>query len=357
MRIWIDLSNSPHAPLFAPVSRRLRDEGHEVLVTARDNAQTVELARRHWDEVTVIGGRSLDGRLAKGLGMAQRIAALAAWARRTRPDVALSHNSYGQIVAARRLGIRAVTAMDYEHQPANHLAFRLADSILLPAALRGAALRRQGATPRKARFYDGLKEEIYLGDFEPSPGVLAEVGVGQEEGEVLVVTRTPPAGALYHRSGNPLFGQILELVCAEPGVACVTLCRHPEQRRELAALGLPGMRLPERAVDARSLLHAADLVVGAGGTMTREAALLGVPTVSVFAGRTPAADSWLERRGALRRLRSIDEMPPLRPRSKQPLDPAELRARGELLSAEFVEAVTGAPVATIPQPTPVSAHG
>jgi uncharacterized protein len=357
VRIWIDLSNSPHAPLFAPISSRLQNDGHEVLVTARDNAQTVELAREHWQEVTVIGGRSLDGRLAKGRGMLQRIGDLAGWARRARPDVALSHNSYGQIVAARRLGIRAVTAMDYEHQPANHLAFRLANSILLPAALQGAALRRQGATPRKVRFYDGLKEEIYLGDFEPSPRVLADVGVRRRKGEVLVVARTPPSGALYHRADNPLFGQILELVCGRPGVTCVTLCRHPEQRRELAGLELENLKLPERAVDARSLLHAADLVVGAGGTMTREAALLGVPTVSIFAGRTPAADRWLEQRGALRRLDSIAQMPPLQPRPKAPRDPAELRARGELLSDEFVDAVTESRGTKIPLPSPVQVHG
>jgi len=357
VKVWIDLSNSPHAPLFAPISSRLRSDGHQVLVTARDNAQTVELARRHWQDVTVIGGRSLDGRLAKGRGMLQRIGDLTAWARWIRPDVALSHNSYGQIVAARRLSIRAVTAMDYEHQPANHLAFRLASSILLPAALREAALRRQGATPRKVRFYDGLKEEIYLGDFEPSPQVLAEVGVRRQEGDVLVVARTPPAGALYHRSGNPLFGQILEQVRGRPDVNCVALCRHPEQRRELAELKLENLQLPERAVDARSLLHAADLVVGAGGTMTREAALLGVPTVSIFAGRTPAADRWLERRGALRRLHSVADLPPLRPRSRQPRDPSELRARGELLSGEFVDAVAEASATSIPLRTPVHARG
>ncbi len=357
MKVWIDLSNSPHALLFAPISRRLRCDGHEVLVTARDNAQTVELAHQHWEEITVIGGRSLDGRLAKGRGMLQRIGDLASWARRARPDVALSHNSYGQIVAARRLGIRAVTAMDYEHQPANHLAFRLANSILLPAALRETALRRQGATPRKIRFYDGLKEEIYLGDFEPSSRVLADLRVPRREGEVLVVARTPPTGALYHRSDNPLFGQILDVVCRHPRVSCVVLCRHPEQRRELAELKLENLILPEHAVDARSLLYGADLVVGAGGTMTREAALLGVPTVSIFAGRTPAADRWLEKRGALRQLRSVEDLPPLQPRSKRLQEPSELRAREELLIEEFVDAVTDASATRIPLPTSVQVHG
>jgi predicted glycosyltransferase len=353
VRIWIDLANSPHAPLFAPISRRLEEDGHEVLVTARDNAQTVELARRSWQRPVVIGGRSEAGRVAKGRALAARVRQLAAWARRTRPDVALSHNSYAQIAAARGLGIRAVTAMDYEHQPANHLGFRLANVVLMPEALRRTGVERQGAAPSKARFYRGLKEEIYLGDFEPDPGALHEAGVVPPgPGEMLVVTRTPPSGALYHRSDNPLFRQILNTIGGRPEIRCVALCRHPEQHRELSRLAFPNLVLPRKAVDARSLMHAADLVIGAGGTMTREAALLGVPTVSIFSGRGAAVDRWLEQRDLLRRLKSVADLPPLRPRTVQPRQPAELRARETELIDEFVQATCGARRAA---PTPV--HG
>ena len=146
MRVWIDLSNSPHPLLFEPIARQLEASGAVVSVTARDNAQTVELARQRWRDVEVIGGPSPPGRAAKGGSMLERVRALASWARRERPDVALSHNSYAQIVAARLLRIRVVTAMDYEHQPANHLAFRLADTVLLPAALESSRLRALGAT-------------------------------------------------------------------------------------------------------------------------------------------------------------------------------------------------------------------
>ena len=158
MKVWIDLSNSPHPLLFAPIVGRLESLGHAVRITARDNAQTVELARQRWDDVHVIGGPSMGGRAAKARGMLDRIRELRGWACRERPDVALSHNSYAQIVAASTLGIHTVTAMDYEHQPANHLAFRLAHTVLLPEALSHPSVRRQGATPRKLRFYPGLKE-------------------------------------------------------------------------------------------------------------------------------------------------------------------------------------------------------
>jgi predicted glycosyltransferase len=339
MRAWIDLSNSPHPLLFEPIARQLEARGVTVSVTARDNAQTVELARQRWPDVEVLGGPSPAGRVAKGLAMLERVRALASWARRERPDVALSHNSYAQIVSARLLGIRTVTAMDYEHQPANHLAFRLADAVLLPAALASSRLRVLGATSAKTHFYDGLKEEIYLGDFDPSPDALAAAGVERGPDTIVVVARTPPAGALYHRGENPLFVEALRIATSDRRSRCVILTRRAEQRRALAELGLPKVALPEQALDARSLLYAADLVIGAGGTMTREAALLGLPTVSLFAGPSPAVDRWLEARGSLRRVSTSGELPYPRQRSLEPRPVEELRARSDQLAAKFVDLV------------------
>ena len=146
MRIWVDLSNSPHAPFFAPLVRRFDRLGHDVLLTARDHAQTVELARAQWgDRVAVVDSPARAGALGKALGLAARSSHLRRWAKAARPDLALSHNSYSQIVAARLCRTTTVTAMDYEHQPMNHLAFRLADRIFLPRAVSPDATRRQGA--------------------------------------------------------------------------------------------------------------------------------------------------------------------------------------------------------------------
>jgi hypothetical protein len=357
MKVWIDLSNSPHPLLFAPIVQRLESLGHPVRITARDNAQTVELASQRWDDVEVIGGPSRGGRAKKGGAMVDRIRRLASWARAEAPDVALSHNSYAQIVAARASGVHTVTAMDYEHQPANHLAFRLAHSVLLPEALESSGVRRQGATARKLRLYPGLKEEIYLGDFEPDRAVLAAAGVERGSDDVVVVARTPPSGALYHRSENPLFVEALRKVSGAPGARCVVLARRPDQREAIAALALPNVVVPERALDARSLMHSSDLILGAGGTMTREGALLGVPTLSLFAGRTPAVDRWLEERGALRRVSTADDLPPIRRRSTEPRDPAELRARSDRLVGEFVTAVLDAPRVARPATAAAHAHG
>ena len=339
MRIWVDLSNSPHPLLFAPIARRLGDSGHTILVTARDNAQTVELARERWPALDVIGGPSPKGRVAKVAAMVRRVDELCRWARAMQPDIALSHNSYGQIVAARAVGIPAVTAMDYEHQPANHLAFRLARTVLLPAALAGSEVRRQGATARKTRFYSGLKEEIYLTDFEPDPELPSRLGIDLDAGQTLVVARPEPARAIYHSFENPLFHDCLKAILRDPSTRVVVLPRHPEQRRALEELRLERCFVPDRAVETRSLLSRADLMIGAGGTMTREAALMGVPTLSLFAGRRPAVDEWLESRGMMRMLRSVDELPAVEPQAHA--DRLQrLRERGGRIVQEFCAGVT-----------------
>jgi uncharacterized protein len=338
MRVWIDLSNSPHPLLFAPIVRKLEGLGHEVLLTTRDHAQTISLARERWPTIDIIGGPSPASAADKVRVLAARIARLRRWADAHAPDVALSHNSYAQIVAARSLRIPVVTAMDYEHQPANHLAFRLASRILLPDVFPRQALRRFGGRPGRVRRYRGLKELLYLGDFVPSKSVLVDLGLSREDSEAIVVARTPPTGALYHRHGNSLFLEALRVASEQAHVRCVVLARTPDQR-ELLLREAPRCLVPDHTVDARSLMHAADVVIGAGGTMTREAALLGIPTYSVFAGKPAAADTWLESQRRLRRLGAPEDLAEIRRRPTEPTSVDELRARGIVLVSAFVGVV------------------
>jgi uncharacterized protein len=300
MRVWVDLANSPHVPLLEPVVARLRADGHDVLVTARDHAQTVELARRRWRDVVVVGGASPPRRAAKALVLGARVAALHRYARRLKPDVAFSHGSYAQIVAARLAGVPAVTMMDYEHQPANHLSFRLGQRVIVPEAFPEAALRRFGARPARVVRYPGFKEELYLAAFRPDERVLTELGLDRER--VIAVFRPPPEGALYHRSANERFDAVLREALGRDDVESVLLPRTDEQGRRYRAFS-PRVRIPERAVDGSSLLALADVAIGAGGTMNRESAILGTPTHTVFAAALGAVDEELIRQGRLHDLR------------------------------------------------------
>jgi len=290
MRIWVDLTNSPHVLVLRPIVEALRAQGHEVQVTARDFAQTLGLLERFGIGHTVVG-RHRGGRLAaKGLGLVSRSTALARWARGRRYDVAFGHGSNDVTVAARLLRIPCSTMFDYEWATVQHTVnCRLAQTVVVPDAIAPERLARYGASGKIAA-YAGLKEEYYLADFEPDPAVLAELGL--DAALPIAVVRTPPAVSLYHRFENDVLGGVLERL---RGHQTVVLPRTPEQRAELS----DGFIVPERAIDAQSLIAYADLVVSAGGTMNREAVALGTPVWTTFQGRLGAVDEALIADGRL----------------------------------------------------------
>ena len=145
--------------------------------------------------------------------------------------------------------------------------------------------------------YPGLKEEYYLSDFEPDPEILAKLGVDAER--VVVVVRPPPDVSLYHRKSNRLFPQVLEHIGHRPDVHAVVIPRTEHQRRFMQVVDYPSIIVPDGAVDAQSLIAAADLVVSAGGTMNREAVALGTPVWTTYGGRLGGVDEELIRAGRL----------------------------------------------------------
>jgi uncharacterized protein len=309
MLLWIDLANSPHVPFFRALVPEFEKRGAEVLITAREFAQTIELAEAAGLAPVRIGGhggRALSGKAGNLIG---RAAALARWARGHSFDLAVSHNSYAQVAAARALSIRSVTLMDYEHQPANHLAFRLASRVIVPASFPEAALRRYGASARKVRRYQGTKEDVYLADFEADPRFqeqLEELGVKADE--ILVVVRPPASDALYHRFENELFNELMQRLSARRDVKIILLARTEAQRTTYKEGYGSNLILPLRALDGANLIASADLVISAGGTMNREAAALGVPAATIYAGRWAAIDEELVREGRLRRITSREDL-------------------------------------------------
>src|SRR3954452_6996266 len=302
MRIWVDLTNSPHVLVLRPLIEALRDDGADVRVTARDFAQTVALCERFGIDCDVIGRHRGARVAAKAVGLADRSAALLRWSRGRRFDLAIGHGSNDLSVAARLRGIPATTMFDYEWATVQHtINCRLCRAVVVPDAIPPERLYRYGARGKLQR-YEGLKEEYYLADFEPDAAVLDELGV--DPAQPLAVVRTPPSVSLYHRFENDLFGDVLRTLRDQAQV--VVLPRVAAQREELARAG--GFVIPERAIDAQSLIAFSDVVVSAGGTLNREAVALGTPVFTTFEGRLGAVDASLIEQGRLRRLEDPDAL-------------------------------------------------
>src|SRR3954469_8628750 len=273
MRIWFDMTAPAHPVVFRPVIDCLRRAGHDVDVTARDYAQTLPLLQRLGIRHTVIGRHGGASRVRKLTALASRTARMRRHGRRGF-DLALAHGSNDLALAAASLRIPAANTFDYEFAVQQHnVGCRLARRVLVPDRIPAERLARYGVGPAKLVQYPGLKEEYYLNDFEPDEGVLDALGV--DRGRIIVVFRPPPDVSLYHRKSNPLFPQVLNRLGNDEKVHAVVLPRTGEQREYVRSLRLPSLVVPDRAVDAQSLIALADLVVSAGGTMNREAVALG----------------------------------------------------------------------------------
>jgi len=307
VRVWIDLTNSPHVPIFAPLVRRMQARGWDVSVTARAFAQTLALLELHGIEHTVVGHHGGRSRFGKARAAADRVAAMVRFGRGRRFDAAVAHGSTDLPMACRALRVPNTTMFDYEFARLQHgLNCRLARRVLMPDAIPEQRVAGYGAKPPKLVTYPGLKEEYYLADFEPDPAVPAALGL---DGRRLGLVLRPPADvALYHRFENPLFDRLLDELGRRDDLRAVVLPRTPDQADRIRALALPSLVVPSTAVDGQSLVAGADLVISAGGTMNREAVVLGTPVYTTFAGRLGGVDERLIGQGRLRPLERLDDL-------------------------------------------------
>ena len=317
--IWIDLDNTPHVPFFRPIIRELERRSYRVVLTARDAFQVCELATRFGLTYTRTGCHYGKNRLLKVWGLVWRSVQLLPFVLREQPRLALSHGSRAQILLGNVLRIPTVMITDYEHvrtPPLVRPRWEIVPDVLAQERLHCKARRRVLA-------YPGIKEDVYVPEFEPDPALLAQLRLNRND---LVVTVRPPANeAHYYKPESAVFFvQFMNRLCRTPGAKAVLLPRNKHQEAHIRSRW-PGwfkdakVVIPEGAVDGLNLLWHSDLVVSGGGTVNREAAALGVPVYSIFQGKTGAVDCQLQKEGRLtliQRLEDVESQIPLVARQK-----------------------------------------
>ncbi|HXF30759.1 MAG TPA: DUF354 domain-containing protein [Solirubrobacterales bacterium] len=308
MKIWVDCTAAAHPLVLRPIIERLEARGDEVFVTAREYGQTVGILDRLGMHYTVVGEHGGASRPGKARALASRSRALAKVVWEHQPELALAHGSVDLAVVCSLLRIASVQMQDYEFANLQRqIAFRAARRVLAPEAIPVDRLRKIGAKPKKLVRFPGLKEDYYLADFIPDEGIIEDLGLDRTK--VIVVLRPPPETSEYH-APNDVYGlTIKHLAEADGEVQAVIIPRTPEQGEAARALGAPNLLIPDRAIDAQSLIACADLVVSAGGTMNREAVALGTPVYTTFSGRMGGVDEVLIHEGRLRVLEDPGALP------------------------------------------------
>jgi len=306
LKVWFDCTAAAHPVVLRPVIERFRARGAEVLVTARENGETVGNLERLGIDHLVVGEHGGAGKLGKAWALGNRSARLSRPVWQFRPDLAVAHGSVDLAVLSKTFFIPSAQMQDYEFAGLQRkIAWRVARRVLVPDSIPVDRLAKAGAKEGKLVRFPGLKEDYYLADFEPDPAVPEELGVDLER--ILVIVRPPPETAAYH-ADNPLYEKVIDRLAAADGVTAVIIPRTEGQRERARARNSSNLIVPDRAVDAQTLIAFADLVVSAGGTMNREAVALGTPVYTTFAGRMGGVDEALIADGRLKLLESADRL-------------------------------------------------
>jgi hypothetical protein len=297
-KIWIDLDNTPHVPLFEPIIEELMSRGFPLFVTARDAFQVCELAdKKHFGYVKV-GRHHGKHPLLKAAGLIYRALQLQPLVRREKPALAISHGARSQLLLANWLNVPTILMEDYEFcqfPPTMRPSW-----VIAPTVIPDAMLPSRNGYIRK---YNGIKENVYTWKFNPDPTLLDQLGVAASE--LLITVRPPATEAHYHNSeSEDLFQHFMARACRAPAARVVLLPRNARQGQWIRDQWPEWFKdnitiIPSGALDGLNLLWHSDLVVSGGGTMNREAAALGVPVYSIFRGSIGAVDRDLEQKGKL----------------------------------------------------------
>jgi len=316
-RIWIDIDNTPHVLFFEPIVRRLEEIGHQVVITARACRQTHDLLELHRIPFVPIGRHYGKRLLPKIIGLAIRSLQLLRFIRRGEIDLAVSHGSRSLVWTSYLMRIPCVTLYDYEHVFTG-IFNKFSTKVVLPELIPDEVLQSMGLNAQKVARYPGFKEEVYLGDFHPDPAIYRQLGIDKDQ--VLVTLRPPATLAHYHSPRSEmLFEAALQHILSQKGVVAVVLPRTDDQRKDLLQSYAfhNSLVIPEKPVDGLNLLWHSDVVISGGGTMNREAALLGVPVFSVFSGKQGILDQTLMNQGKLHFLKSVEDIHRVVPRKRQ----------------------------------------
>ncbi len=306
MKIWFDADNAPHVLIMRPLAEELARRGHEVHFTARDRASTCELMAMYGLPYTKVAGEFGRGMAGKASGTIGRAVALALAMRRWRADVSFGHGSRALPIASRMLGIPSVTMYDYEW--VNPILFNLfCRLILLPQVIDAERCREARIAVDKVRSYPGFKEELYL--HQPIAADEIARNLGLKPDHVHVLLRPPATKAHYHNpEAETILSAILDRLAAATEVQVVYLARGREQMAFLGDRRFSSLIVPSKVYDGPALISCMDLVIGGGGTMTREAAIMGIPSYSFFRGRLGKVDEALAEQGRLAMLESASRM-------------------------------------------------
>lgn len=296
MKIWFDLSNAPHINLFKDLLKDLESEGHEVIVTCRPLSNTVSLLNLYQIKYTVIGKHYGKNIFKKMFGYPVRVQQLMKFIKPFKVDIAISQSSFHSPVTARLLGTPSIYMNDNEHAMGNIPSFICASRILIPEFLSIQKVKKQGASNKKIISYPGVKEGIYLWQ----KYLLNSKSNQHQLSPKKIYIRPEPRTAQYYKGGENFLDEVISDL--KDSYSITMLTRDKEQLDYYHSEKFAGIDVPDKPVSFDEIASDCLLFIGAGGTMTREMAVIGIPTISVYQDELLDVDQYLIKEGLMKHL-------------------------------------------------------
>ena len=296
MNIWIDLTNSPHVNFFAAMIEEMRRE-HEVLLTCRPLANTIDLLKQKGFEYHVVGSHYGRNKLKKVFGFPVRVLQLCSFLNGRQIDVAISHSSFYSPVVARLLRIRSIYINDNEHAVGNKISFLCASTIMVPEYLGIEKVVAQWGSKKKVIQYPGVKEGVYLSTLNGNGSAPRRSNTTE------IFIRPEPWTAQYYRGAvNFMEDLIIDL---KDRYKIILMPRDKQQAKHYRQARFRGITIPPEPLTLEAVSSRCSLFIGAGGTMTREAAVLGIPTISVYQDELLDVDKYLIDQGYMIHIKEL----------------------------------------------------
>lgn len=294
MNIWIDLTNSPHVTFFKPFIALWKKSDIDITITLRDLSNTEELANQEGWKYQKISGHGGKNRLSKLFAFIKRTFALKKTLSNKTPDIGVSHSGFCVPLVGKLLGFPTIYINDNEWALANFIAAPFATVTYFPKLLdKSKIIKWLKIFGANIKFYDGLKEAIYL-----SQSLQFRMNNYKSSRRDKVYFRPEPHMADYY-SGferDSLYNLIEDL---SSKFKVIILPRDKFQTKFYSSLESDTCIVARKPLDLTKIASDAKFFIGSGGTMSRELAILGIPTISTYTGNLLAVDKYLIEHGFL----------------------------------------------------------
>jgi predicted glycosyltransferase len=307
MKVWLDILTPKQANFLGELQRRLEASGVKTFLTTREYREVNELLQIRGMKATKVGrhgGKELKDKLVES---STRVSALAKVVAEEDIDKAISFSSPEAARVSFGLKIPHYCVSDSPHAEAVcKLTIPLSLKLFTPWMIPVPAWTRYGIKPRDLVRYRALDPMAWLPHYKDDSKIVDSLKL--DASKPIIVVRTPEEYASYLADRNESIaskvtdtvGKLVDLNGAASQI--VILPRYDGQGESYVKRFGNRVVVPEHVVDAISLMRVSSVFLGGGGTMTAEAALLGVPVISYYPGEPTFVERFLINYGLVERI-------------------------------------------------------